>query len=441
MGRAREIEPHAGFALNRTVIGLGGAAVLIAVFSAGILAAWRVAYFKGAPVGAAAGRLGSLAPALRLAGFPPAAVAGVRMALQRGPRTSPIPIRATLAAAILAVAVAGTAVTFAASLQHLLRTPRLYGQNWDFESGPPPASSPTFFRSLRADPAIAGLAIGAGAFNPPVQINGREVGVRAMDTIIGSVIPTVLAGRAPRTDGEVLLGTKTLHALHVQLGNSVTIRDGRHAASLRVVGRGVLPAGKAIKLGEGAALTFKALKRIQPQAQPDLSEVRLAPGADRDAELSKLTRLFDGSTAVRPQTVTDFGGVGGMPFIVAGLFAAVAAAILAHTLIISIRRRSRDLAILKTLGFTRAQVVATVAWQATTVAAIGAVVGLPLGLGLGRFGYNLFAEDLGVVPEVVVPVGLALLLIPAAVLTANVVAALPGWAAAQTRPAFVLRAE
>jgi ABC-type lipoprotein release transport system permease subunit len=130
-----------------------------------------------------------------------------------------------------------------------------------------------------------------------------------------------------------------------------------------------------------------------------------------------------------------------MPFIVAGLFAAVAAAILAHTLIISVRRRSRDLAILKTLGFTRAQVVATVAWQATTVAAIGTVVGLPLGLGLGRFGYNLFAEDLGVVSEVVVPVGLALLLIPAAVLTANVVAALPGWAAAQTRPAVVLRAE
>jgi putative ABC transport system permease protein len=440
IGRAREIEPNPGFAVNWTAFAAGGALVLVTVLLSGVLACWRVTWASPGGDRPRAG-LGSLAASLRRLGCPPVLVAGVRMALQRGRRSSPVPVGATLAAAILAVAVTAAALMFAGSVQHLLRTPRLYGQNWDFESGPPPTSASSFLRQLKADPAIAGFAVGAGAFNPPVDINGHEVGVRALDDVIGSVTPTVIEGRAPRRPDEILLGTKTLHALGAHIGGSVTMRKGRRAVPLRVVGRGVLPAGKSIKLGEGAALRFTALKRVDPEAQQDLSEIRFAPGVDRTKELARLTTLFDGSGAVRPQSVTDFGGVDRMPFLIAGLFVLAAVAALAHALLISIRRRRRELAIMKTLGFTRAQVVATVAWQATTVAAVGILIGLPLGLGVGRFTYNLFAENLGVVPDVVTPVGLALLVIPGAILAANLVAIVPSWAAAQTRPAIVLRAE
>jgi len=84
---------------------------------------------------------------------------------------------------------------------------------------------------------------------------------------------------------------------------------------------------------------------------------------------------------------------------------------------------------------------ATVASQATTVAAVGLLAGVPLGLGAGRFIYNLFADNLGVVSDVVTPVGITVLVVPAAIVLANLVAALPGWTAARTRPALVLRAE
>jgi hypothetical protein len=86
-------------------------------------------------------------------------------------------------------------------------------------------------------------------------------------------------------------------------------------------------------------------------------------------------------------------------------------------------------------------VLATVAWQATTVAAVGLLVGLPLGVAIGRFGWNVFAEDLGVVPEAVTPIGLTLLVVPAAIILANLIAAWPGWTASRTQPAVVLRAE
>ena len=69
----------------------------------------------------------------------------------------------------------------------------------------------------------------------------------------------------------------------------------------------------------------------------------------------------------------------------AGLLALLAAAALAHLLVTSVRRRRRDLAILKSLGFVRGQVSAAVAWQATTVALLALAVGLPLGVALGRW--------------------------------------------------------
>src|SRR5512132_3144824 len=52
---------------------------------------------------------------------------------------------------------------------------------------------------------------------------------------------------------------------------------------------------------------------------------------------------------------------------------------MAHTLITSVQRRRRDLAVLKTLGFVRGQVAATIAWQATTFAVVALCLGLPFG--------------------------------------------------------------
>jgi FtsX-like permease family len=447
VGRARELEPDPGFHFSTSVFAAGAAVVFAAVLVLGVVGtaraarAARAAGGAGVPghLGQATGR-GSVASALAGAGFPPPAVAGVRMALQRGPRRSAVPVRATLVAAILAVGVGGAALTFAASLQHLLDTPRLYGQTWDFETswGGPPIEAATL-RRVSGDPAFSDVGVGTVG---PVEIDGQAVGARAVDDLKGSPAPTVLDGRAPRAPGEVLLGTKTIDALHLRIGDLVTVRGAAGAVRLRVVGRGVLPSTKWNKLGEGAAFSFRDLKRIQPEATASMLQARIARGADRDAALRRLALIFDGpSMAVRPSDVGDFGGVEALPLLIIAVFAGAAAAALAHALVTSVRRRRRELAILKTLGFTRGQVVATVAWQATTVAATGLLVGLPLGLGVGRFAWNVFASDLGVVPEAVMPIGLTALVVPATIVLANLIAALPAQAAARTRPALVLRAE
>ena len=111
------------------------------------------------------------------------------------------------------------------------------------------------------------------------------------------------------------------------------------------------------------------------------------------------------------------------------------------TLVASVRRRRREFAMLKTLGFTRRQLAASVAWQATISVGIGVVIGVPCGIVAGRFLWDLFADQIYVVPDPAVPIALIVGIGLGALVAANLVAALPGWVAARTRTALLLRAE
>ena len=123
-----------------------------------------------------------------------------------------------------------------------------------------------------------------------------------------------------------------------------------------------------------------------------------------------------------------------------GILGALGAATLGHGLVATVRRRRREVAILKTLGFLRRQVSSAVAWQATTLIVI-ALAGLPLGIAAGRWAWTTLAGQLGIPAEPHVPVLAVAITIPTAVLLANVVAALPARAASRTRAALALRAE
>ena len=112
-----------------------------------------------------------------------------------------------------------------------------------------------------------------------------------------------------------------------------------------------------------------------------------------------------------------------------------------HALITSVRRRRRDLALLKTLGFNRRQVRATIAWQATALATVGLVVGLPIGIIAGRLAWHRIADGLGVSNVATLPTLALLLAIPAVLALVNLLAFFPARSAANTRPAVALRSE
>ena len=143
----------------------------------------------------------------------------------------------------------------------------------------------------------------------------------------------------------------------------------------------------------------------------------------------------------RPAVIADAGTLRATPQYLASALAVSAVVALGLTLIASVRRRRRDLALLKALGFTQRQLAAAVAWQATVAAVIGLALGVPIGTVVGRELWTLFARSINVVPEPTVPVLSIALLGVGALAFANVIALLPGRSAARTSAALVLRAE
>jgi hypothetical protein len=219
---------------------------------------------------------------------------------------------------------------------------------------------------------------------------------------------------------------------------------------LRIAGTATLPSlGVAqtlhTEMGTGAVLDYQHIPGDTPD-EPNEILVSLRSGADlaARARLQRIVPIADGgviSGVQRPAEITEYRSMGVAPLILAGALAAGAVASLWLTLAASVRRRRADLALLKTLGLTGRQLATTVACQSTVTVAAGALIGVPLGIALGRYLWVLFARQIRVVPEPSVPVPTVIAVIAGALATANLVAAIPGRTAARTSAAALLRAE
>jgi hypothetical protein len=142
----------------------------------------------------------------------------------------------------------------------------------------------------------------------------------------------------------------------------------------------------------------------------------------------------------RPAEIVNYQATGDTPIFLAAALGAGATLVLLLVLSGTVRQRRADLAVLKTLGFTRRQLAFTLTWQATAIAVVGIVIGIPLGIAVGRLLWNQFARNIGVVPVPTVPYSVAVVALGALIL-AVVVALLPGRKAATTPAGVVLREE
>jgi putative ABC transport system permease protein len=186
-----------------------------------------------------------------------------------------------------------------------------------------------------------------------------------------------------------------------------------------------------------------ALRALHARAPVNVFLVRFRPGVDRVTALRQLRSEFPGTvlTAVRPPDIENLQRVSNLPTLLAILFALIAVLTIGNALVSSVRRRGRELAVLRTLGFVRRQISAILAWQATTVAIIAIVIGLPLGIAVGRWTWMLVTRRLGLPDDSIVPAGLLTLVALIALLVANLLALAPSVLARRTAPATILRSE
>jgi FtsX-like permease family len=480
IGPAHQIDPNPGFAVDWTVVGTGFAVLILGLGATTVLLAYRtVARRRPSQRSERSERTSLVVDASARAGLPPPAVAGLRFALERGFGRSAAPVRAALVGAVLAMVVVVTTLTFASGLSSLESHPALYGWNWDYAiysaggSSVPPAAA----QRLSHDPDVAEWT---GYNFAGVQIDGQTVPVLLAQTH-AQLNPPILSGHALNANNQIVLGAATLAALHKKVGDTVKVSYGSPNDApvyvpptlLRVVGTATLPAigssgalhtsmgtGGMISNGIGSATFKRAIKQSDPNLNGlDMDVVRLRHGVTPTAGLASLHKIATIADKVmaadpqgqgdvyevlgvqRPAEIVNYQSTGATPGILATGLAGGAVVALGLTLATSVRRRRRDFALLKTLGFTRYQLAVTVAWQASVAAVVGIVVGAPLGIALGRWLWDLFARGIYAVPEPSVPIVELIVVALAALVLANLVAAVPGRMAARTRTALVLRSE
>jgi hypothetical protein len=439
IGIARQMEPDPGFRLDLPVLAGGAVTLVLLTALLGAVAPTRPQVTDQRP--------SRLAELLQASGVGPAAVSGVRGVLSGDGRASQA-IRA-LGGVAVALLFLTAALTYQAGLERLLDVPERYGWTWDaVVDGSGDDLAPELLEALEEDSSVEALSTG---HRSSLLRNGAAVQVFAFEPVRGSAEPLVVEGRAPRGVGEIALGGQALDRLDAAIGDELAFRGptGDHV-ELTVVGRTLLPLtalGQDLSVAENGLVDVELLERLGGAAT-DLAIVDLVPGMSADDLRAALEDegLVGGpggqiSGATYSADLRGYDSMRQTPLLLAGVLAVLGVGVLAHTVTGVARRRRRELAILRCLGFVSRDLRRSVRWNAVAIVAVCLAGAVPLGVAAGRTLWTSFADGIGVVDDPVTPTWAIVAVAVATLAGAVVLAVPPGWRAARVRPAAVLRSE
>jgi len=463
VGEARLAEPTNGFSFDTGALLVGGLVLLVLFLALGVRPAVTVA-----KAGRSGGRHRVQRPSRTLGlladlGASPSTLIGVRRGIQRGSGRSTLPVGSALVGSILAVTALCATAVFGSSLTHLITTPSLYGQPFDLyisvNSAGTSVQAEQLVDDIERERTVTGITAGLSG---DVSINGHTVAALGGQSIRGSLLLTIISGRLPAAPDEVTMGAATLREVGANVGSAVRVsvpdaQGGTRTSTYQVVGVTSFPPDFGTGgLGTGAVFDLAGFgARCAPGTEPSRCAIEetyrgagviLVQTASSVAGRSALNRLVathegDVGLPTAPTNLVNFGQAVNFPVILGSVLIVFGVATLLHALVVSVTRRRQEVGLLKSLGFLRHQVISTVLWQTTTVALVGLVGGVPLGVAIGRLVWRAFANYLGVVPVPVVTLREIGAIALGTLLVANLLAAGPAIVAARIRPASLFRAE
>ena len=460
LGPVRPVTPvSVAFDWSVLVLGLISLVVVLGVVS--LLLARRQALSRVLVRDRAPERPSGVARAAASSGLPVPVVAGIRFALEPGGGRDTVPVRSAILGAVLAVFVVVATVTFGSSLNTLLSQPRLYGWNWNYMllsgfSGDEDLPAGQSASLLAHDHEVVAAS---GVYFASIEIDGQRISALGASPK-AAVGPPILTGHGLEAANQIVLGAGTMSALHVRVGQSLEVNTGgKRPVSLLVAGTATMPSLMGLDMGDGAVIDFKLipgpLLNSQGNAVPGPNAYLIDTRGERSAAINSLqqitrtinrTPVNEGSAGgaisiLRPTEIVDSGSIEAIPTILGAGLAGGAVAALSITLIASVQRRRRDLAVLRVLGLSGRQLASIVALQSSVAMTIGVIVGVPLGVVAGRLLWDLFASGIHAVPAPSVPALEVAAIALGALVLANIMALIPGRIAARTRTAMLLWVE
>jgi FtsX-like permease family len=450
IGTASLFEPAPGMAVDLPVL-LAAAVVpaLVAVGSA--VAAW---FASSAMRAAGPQRRSALAAAAARVGAPVPVVIGTRFALEPGRGRQAVPARPAVLGAVVGVLGVVAAFTFSEGVGDATTRPGRFGQVHQLEAfvgysgedfGPVEEVLPV----MAADPDVVAVNDVRTAI---AEVGNIPVALFTLDPVDVPWEPVVLEGRAPLDEADVAVAPGSAEAMGVTVGDVVAMTGTLGTRELTVTGLAFVPEAPhndyvtgGWVTAEGYDILFDPDSEVSPPFKFHSVLVTLRPGADPDVVAARIEQAAGVAGMLElpgsPSRLEEVKQIRALPVFLAGFLALLALGAVGHALATAARRRRRDIAVLRALGMTQTQSRGVVVTQASVLALVGLVVGIPLGLALGRTVWRYVADTtpLFYVPPVAV---LALvLLVPVALLAANLLAVLPSHRTASMRVGHVLRAE
>jgi hypothetical protein len=453
VGAVRPFEPERGLDLDLVVLGFGALALVAVIVGAQLVG-------RALSVGVDESRA---RPLFSRATLGPA-LSGLRLATG-GTRTQRRQFWATVAFSALALVLVVAGIAFAGALGRLTAEPVRYGVGWELSARAAYGDlDPDDLREqFGDDPDIDGVA---AATVSALRINGETVPLLALLPVTGALWPTIVDGETPDTSGEILVGESVLAAIDANVGDVVTVSDPYLAAGPKeggnakatIVGTAVFPsidlAGvDPTRLDQGVAMTWEQFQSVYGESSgglPDLVFIDLRKGVDPHEVIARYPDGLPELTGIAPTEwlptlapaeILEADRATPLVWSVIALLAVTVLGTLAHTLASGVRRHRSDYAVLKTLGFTRRQVITAVTSQSIVTIAVALVIAVPAGTALGRALWRAFAQIIGVINTPVVPLFALSVLAVGALACAALVGAAPGILAARTRPAAMLHEE
>ena len=452
IGAASLAEPSPGMSADWLVLGVGWAASVLLVLAATAAIAWTAS--RAGPA-ALARRSPAVAAGAR-AGLPVPVIVGARFALEPGRGRAAVPVRPAIAGAVAGVLGVLAALTFSAGISNAVRNPARFGQTWQLT---------TFYGADGQDFAPAGAASRAAAADRDVtgfldvRIAGAQAGRVSIESftyapVDGKQVPMVLTGgRMPASPGEIALAPTTARELGAAVGATIRLDGGPATRAMTVSGIAFVPSGPHNSYDQGAWLTPGGYARLFAGAHYAFkfhaAVVALRPGADVTAVARRLDTTVSAATHAQgvvftpPESlpVQQLEDVSVLPLALGGFLALLAAGAVGQALTMAVRRRRRELAVLRTLGLTGRQTRLVVVTQASVLAVIGLALGVPLGLAIGRAIWRVVADFTPLAYYPPLAVWALVLIAPVTLLAANLLAVWPARRAARLRPGQILRGE
>ena len=205
----------------------------------------------------------------------------------------------------------------------------------------------------------------------------------------------LVRGRWPgASPGEVLLRRSVLDQAGLDVGSSFDGVIAGRPLHLHVV-------GEITAVDFGAVLNWSTLTAADPGAEPDRYVVQLRPGSNADAyaaavqaqEPDFLTMTPNRSAqASTSDTINTLNALMSVLVLVLGL---IGAAGVFSIMLLHVRERSRDVAILKVVGMSPQQLLAMVLTASAVLGVIGGLLAMPLGVRTYHGLMTMLARQIG----------------------------------------------